>query len=149
MKLDDFLSKSCGCNLGPHHVACSSIVYKVAIVQTSNNCLKMSRNEVDVVIMAQINALMTQATDQLPLHHRQGGFRPHMRYFLHGMQPCQKVILFLRAVSTKQSRTFVLLEANMVHHVHNRMHGNMVMVILYTVWPETLAGRYFGGLLKL
>ena len=28
VKVDDFLSESCGCKLGPPHVACSSVVSK-------------------------------------------------------------------------------------------------------------------------
>ena len=43
VKVDDFLSESCGCKSGPHHVACSSVVSKGAIVQTRNNCLQMTR----------------------------------------------------------------------------------------------------------
>ena len=54
VKVDDFLSESCGCKLGPHHVACSSVVSKGAIVHTRNNCLQMTRVELDLVIMAQI-----------------------------------------------------------------------------------------------
>ena len=59
MKVDQFLAKSCGCKLGPQGAACSSVVLKQAIVQTRNNCLQMTNHELDLVIMAQINAQRT------------------------------------------------------------------------------------------
>ena len=102
--MDDFLSESCGCKLGPHHAACSSVVSKVAIVQTRNNCLQMTRVELDLVIMAQFNALRTQASDQPPSQHRQGGFRPHMKFFFHGMQ----ILLQLLSCELVQSASLLL-----------------------------------------
>ena len=122
VKVDDFLSESCGCKLGPHRVACSSVVSKVAIVQTRNNCLQMTRAELDLVIMAQINALRTQASDRPPSQHGEGGFRPHMKFFFHGMQVCQKVFLFLHAISTKRFKN--LCASVSKHGVHDRRHGN-------------------------
>ena len=68
-KVDEFFRVSCGCKLGPRSVACSSVVSKEAVVQTRNNCLQMAKNELDLVVMAQINALRTHHADQASSCH--------------------------------------------------------------------------------
>ena len=60
-KIEQLLRQSCSCQLGPHGGVCSSAVSKEAIVLTRNNCLQMARKELDLVVMAQINALRTPA----------------------------------------------------------------------------------------
>ena len=130
VKVDDFLSESCGCKLGPHHIACSSVVSKVAIVQTRNICLQMTRVELDLVIMAQINALRTQASDQPPSQHGHGGFRPHMQFYFHGMQVYKKVFLFLYAISTKRFKNLCASVSKLGAHDwrHDRAVASTVTV---------------------
>jgi len=63
VKVDDFLSESCGCKLGPHHVACSSVVSKGAIVHTRNNDLQMTRVELNLVLIAFAISRRTKHTE--------------------------------------------------------------------------------------
>ena len=51
--------------------------------------------------MAQINALRTPAAHRTPSAQGQEDFRPRaqMKFFLQGMQVCQKLFLFVHAIS--------------------------------------------------
>ena len=69
VKVDDFLSESCDCKLGPHHVACSSVVSKGAIVHTRNNDLQMTRVELNLVLIAFAISRRTMHTECCFLVH--------------------------------------------------------------------------------
>ena len=53
-KLVEFVTKSCECNLGPRMQACSRQFTKDQIALYQNNCLEMSRAELDLVILTAI-----------------------------------------------------------------------------------------------
>ena len=59
--VEQLLRESYSCQLGPDCGACSSAVSKGATVLTRNNFHQMARKELDLVVMAQINALKTPA----------------------------------------------------------------------------------------
>ena len=109
-KIEQLLRESCSCQLGPHGGACSSAVSEEAIVLTRNNCLQMARKELDLVVMAQINALRTPAAHRSPSAHGQEDFRPRtqMKYFLQGVQVCQKVFCFFMPFREPASRIFAI-----------------------------------------
>ena len=123
-KVEQLIRESCGCQLGPHGVACSGAVSKEAIVLTRNNCLQMARKELDLVVMTQINALRTPAAHRSPSPHGQEDFRPRaqMKFFLQGVQVCQKVFLFVHAIARTRFRNLCDSVSN--HGVIDRVHGN-------------------------
>ena len=121
-KVEHFLGQSCGCKLGPKGATCSSVVSKQAIVQTRNNCLEMTARELDLVIMAQINAQRTHAADRLSSYRGQGDFRPSMKFFFHGVQICQKMFLFLHTIARTRFKS--LCSSVSQHGVQERVHGN-------------------------
>ena len=98
-KIEQLLRESCSCQLGPHGGACSSAVSEEA------------RKELDLVVMAQINALRTPAAHRSPSPHGQEDFRPRaqMKYFLQGVQVCQKVFCFFMPFREPASRIFAIL----------------------------------------
>ena len=53
-KLVEFITKSCDCKLGPQMQACSNQFTKEQIALCRNNCLEMSRAELDLVILTAI-----------------------------------------------------------------------------------------------
>ena len=63
--------ESCSYQLGPHGGACSSVVSKEVIVLTRNNCLQMAKKKLDLVVLAQINALRKPAAHKSPSAHGQ------------------------------------------------------------------------------
>ena len=53
-RVSAFISKSCGCTLGPYKQPCSEQLTKEQITQCRNNCLEMTRAELDLVILSAI-----------------------------------------------------------------------------------------------
>ena len=53
-RVSAFISKSCGCTLGPNKQPCSEQLTKEQITQCRNNCLEMTRAELDLVILSAI-----------------------------------------------------------------------------------------------
>ena len=122
--IEQLLRESCTCQLGPHGGACSSAVSKEAIVLTRNNCLQMARKELDLVVMAQINALRTPAVHRSLSAQWQDDFRPsaQMKFFLQGIQVCQNFFLFVHAIS--KTRFKKLCDSVSNHGVIDRVDGN-------------------------
>ena len=52
--IDIFITETCGCTLGPKKSPCSSQLSRDTITLTCNNCLQLTRNDADLVIMAQL-----------------------------------------------------------------------------------------------
>ena len=92
VKVDDFLSESCGCKLGPHHVACSSVVSKGAIVHTRNNDLQMTRVELNLVLIAFAISCRTMHTECCFLVHS---------YISHRCSYCCQKSIFFQKLCTK------------------------------------------------
>ena len=84
----------------------------------------MARKKLDLVVMAQIDALRTPAAHRSPSAHGQEDFRPRaqMKFFLQGMQVCQKVFLFVHAISRTRFKNLCNSVSN--HGVIDRVHGN-------------------------
>ena len=55
--VDDFFSTGCGFKLGPNNTACSTVLNKDLAVGTRSDCLQFERHELDLIIMAQLQAL--------------------------------------------------------------------------------------------
>ena len=113
MKVDHFLAKSCGCKLGLQGAACSSVVSKQVIVRARNNCLQMTNHELDLVIVAQINAQRTRAADRLCTYRGKGDFRPSMKFFFHGIQICQNLFCSFTPLQECALGIFVHLSVSM------------------------------------
>ena len=70
------------------------VISHTTIVQMQNNCHQMSAKELDLVIMAQMNALRTHVDDKPSSFAGHSEFRPTTKYFVHGIPICQKNVLF-------------------------------------------------------
>ena len=55
-RIDDFFSKTCGCKFGLNGAACSSLFTRELVVSTRMNCLEMTKVELDLVILANLEA---------------------------------------------------------------------------------------------
>ena len=54
--VEDFIRSTCGCKLGPRDSPCSSFLSKQTIEKCRADNLELSRDELDLVILAQIRA---------------------------------------------------------------------------------------------
>ena len=53
--IEEFFRKTCGCHFGPRGVACCSQFPRDDIVSTRMNCKEMTKAELDLVILANLD----------------------------------------------------------------------------------------------
>ena len=117
--IEDFIRSTCGCKLG------SSFLSKQTIEKCRADNLELSRDELDLVILAQIRAgrsMDTQPTLRRS-HHEKTANRSMSKYHIHGVLICRKTFMFLHCVGHK------CLE-HLIQHFDNvgldtRQHGNL------------------------
>ena len=118
------MNSTCGCKMGPKSSPCSTLLSKETIERYRAESLELSRDELDLVILAQLQACRTML-DQPSLHcthHERITERCVTTYYTHGIQICRKTFMFLHHVSKKR------LE-NLIRHYDElglctRVHGN-------------------------
>ena len=121
-----YCSQGCTCTLGPSGQPCCSIFKLEHYRDYRAQCLEMTKEQLDLVILGQIAALTFSSTN---LHnssqHRHSPQERQRQYitFLHQHQPvCRKTFSFLHAVGEKR------LKALIQHYRHHglvpRVHGN-------------------------
>ena len=57
--ITSFLEKTCGCQLSPVNIPCSSKFSKESIQSSRDSCAELSHNELDILIMAQLKGWFT------------------------------------------------------------------------------------------
>ena len=123
--VERFVSMTCGCKYGPKGSPCSSSLTKATIHKCRADNLELSRDELDLVILAQIRASRSMPDSHPTLrksHHTKTTNRSMTEYYIHGLQICRKT-MFLHCLSHKR------LE-NLIQHfdqigLSTRTHGNM------------------------
>ena len=118
-RIATFVRETCGCRLGPNKQPCCVRVSESTIRQTRNNCFQMSKQDLDLIVMAQINVLRTHSME-LPTPSEQ--FRPSTKYFMHGIPICQTFFRFLHILSSKRYKN--ICAALDKGGVTERVHGN-------------------------
>ena len=116
-----FLNTGCGCSGGVNGSPCSESISKEAIVFNHNNCKELSSTELDMVILANI-----QASDHSEQHGSKAG-RKHKRrsrcsFHYKSIPICKKMFLFLYCISDSRFRSLKEHYGN--HGITPRMHGN-------------------------
>ena len=99
-RIDEFISKTCECHYGPNKVGCSVLFPRELIAATCMNCLEMTKPELDLVVIANLEA-NRRATDV------EGVPRVHIDYRFHGHKVCKATFLLVHAVGTKQFKPLV------------------------------------------
>ena len=132
-----FVSDTCKCQLGPAKTACSQQLSRRTIESTRNNCHQMTRQQLDLVIMSQVNALRTSKED-IPSTYKENpdSFRPYTMFYIHGIKICQTAFLFLHTIG--KDRLKRLSNSVDMHGVAERVHGNVKRVPSHTCKPEQI-----------
>ena len=104
----DIRSFDCNCHFGAGKKACSSLLRYEDVMDYRVNCLELSRGELDMVILGQINS--------------QSSPQSHTKFFYKGDRVCMNTFLFLHAISDKRYR-------NLYKHWENngltpKIHGS-------------------------
>ena len=122
-KIVKFMTEACGCTLGPNKSPCSGQFSQLTITLTRSNCLQLARKDLDLVVMAQLNALRTNAASK-PSSYRgdMATFRPFTSFYLHGLQICRKTFCFVHVIGRERFEN--LCKAVDRNGVVQRLHGN-------------------------
>ena len=120
-----FISETCGCELGPKKIPCSTYLTKETIVQCRACCLELDRDELDLVVLGQIQAHRTtlqQSTVSKGHHNVKETFRLHADYFIHGINILRSTFQFIYCLSDKRFRN--LTQHYDMNGLVTRVHGN-------------------------
>ena len=119
--IDLFIANGCKCSLGPEKRPCSQVLSREDIVSTRNNCIEMSTVELDVLVLANLDAHRHwnktahsdtgSSTNRIPVD-----------YYFGGNRVCKNTFLFVHNIGPKRYK-------NLVAHFDknglvSRMHGN-------------------------
>ena len=120
-----FISETCGCELGPKKIPCSTYLTKETIVQCRACCLELDHDEQDLVVLEQIQAHRTtlqQSTVSKGHHNVKETFRSHADYFIHGVIIFRFIFQFIYCLSDKCFRN--LTQHCDMNGLVTRVHGN-------------------------
>ena len=120
-----FISETCGCELGPKKIPCSTYLTKETIVQCRACCLELDHDEQDLVVLEQIQAHRTtlqQSTVSKGHHNVKETFRSHADYFIHGVIIFRFIFQFIYCLSDKCFRN--LTQHYDMNGLVTCVHGN-------------------------
>ena len=98
-KIDAFIYKSCGCQLGFKHTPCSGLFTKEELLDQRLICLSLEKSELDMVVLGQLQAFSkdTETYTEEDSTHR----RNYITFMFKGRRICRKTFLFLHTLSLK------------------------------------------------
>ena len=116
-KVKKFLDDGCGCALGAKGGSCSRQFARTDVLFNLNNCLELSNDELDLVILASIQAFT---------HRESSGTKrsrnPQCSFYYQSVPICKEMFLHFYGLSDSQFRR--LREHYIKHGVSLRTHGN-------------------------
>ena len=117
-KVKKFLEEGCKCSQGVKGGYCSQQFQKEVVLSNLNNCLELSHGELDLVILANI-----QAFTRIDVIAREKRKRSAHCSFLYLNRPiCKEMLLNIYGIS--YSRFRILKEHYEDHGICQRVHGN-------------------------
>lgn len=136
-EVEDFIRVTCACSVGPSKQPCSRQFDRAVIMSSRSDCQQMSRDQLDIAILAQLSATRTHK-DCIPSTYRgnPGNFRPHTSFQFRSLKICQTMFLFLHGIS--RSRFVHLCQHFDADGLVERMHGNSKRLPFNTCTPLQL-----------
>ncbi|PFX28253.1 hypothetical protein AWC38_SpisGene7018 [Stylophora pistillata] len=115
--LKEFLKEACKCSRGPRDGRCSSQFTEEAVMVNLNNCLELSARELDLVILANIQAV-TRVENVGEKRNRS----PRCNFLFQSMPVCREMFLMLYGLSYSRFRRLKDHYEN--NGLSSRTHGN-------------------------
>ena len=109
--VDEFMNKGCSCKLGVQGSPCSQQLSRETIEWTRQNCLELTKSELDPIVLSQIHSLQNAT----PTRNRS-------MFYIYGVQICFDTYLYLHCVSRKRYQN--LVQHYKIHGLSPRIHGN-------------------------
>lgn len=113
----EFLKEGCKCSRGPRDGRCSSQFTEEAVMVNLNNCLELSARELDLVILANIQAV-TRVENVGEKRNRS----PRCNFLFQSMPVCREMFLMLYGLSYSRFRRLKDHYEN--NGLSSRTHGN-------------------------
>ncbi len=130
--ISEFVENGCGCSKwnGKSCVKQFSVSH---IQEIRLQCQELSRSELDLVILGQLQALMNNHdTVSVESHHKATPrARPYFAYHHQGKQICLKAFLFLHSIGSKRLKN--LYKSFHVQGILPRVHGNLKRLPSHTL----------------
>ena len=117
LKVQAFLENGCGCAQGSKEGPCSNQFTQETVLSNLNNCLKLSSGELDLVILANIQAFI--CFDCIGEKRTRS---PRCSFYFQSRPICREMFLHLYGIS--YSRFLRIKEHYKVHGISPRIHGN-------------------------
>lgn len=95
-QLDEFVAKTCDCKFGPKSTACSTLFDREVIATTRMNCREMRKSQLDLVVLANLEA-----------HQHPHATRSHIDYYFGGHKVCRNFFLFVHSLGSKRFKNLV------------------------------------------
>ena len=111
--VEEFIRTGCGCQLGKGKRSCSATFSLGQVTEQRQKCLELSNEELDLVILAQLQAFLGDKEDPK---------RKRMQYVFVGRQICKPMFLLVFAIGEKRLKN--LKEHFYAHGLTPRTHGN-------------------------
>ena len=105
--VETFIKSTCGCKLGPKSSPCCTVFTKEAIERYRAESLELSRDELDIVILAQLRACRTVQNQPHSTHHERITDRCVTKYCAHGIQVCRQTFMFLHSMGHKRLENLI------------------------------------------
>lgn len=100
-RVEEFFSETCGCKLGPKSTPCSSLLCRELLVTRRNDCIQLESSELDLVILAQLQALRAHSDQPLTEHLSSTPHRSYTVFYFQKLRICLKTFLFVHGISHK------------------------------------------------
>ena len=123
-KIDDFMAHGCDCSLGPRSKPCSKLFTCEVISTMRLNCLEMTTDELDMVVLSHLDAhhriqKVKETSGDSTCTGAQQKHRISMTYFFQGKCVCKYTYRFVHAVGPKRYKNLIR------HGLVPRVHGNV------------------------
>ena len=132
-KVKKFLKDGCGCALGAKGGPCSGQFSEEVVLFNLNNCLELSNDELDLVVLASIQAFT---------HREYTGVKrsrnPRCTFYYQSVAICKEMFLYLYGLSNSRFRR--LKEHYQTHGICPRVHGNTKRLPENTLSQATIEG---------
>ena len=115
--VDDFIARGCSCTLGKLGTSCSKQLSRSLIDSTRQDCLDLTRNELDLIILSQIHSHQNIDDVGSTSHHT-----ARSTFYIHGLQLCLTTYLYVHCISRKRYQN--LVKQYHEHGLSPRVHGN-------------------------
>ena len=136
--IEVFIAEGCKCSLGPKKRPCCQTINQETIVSTRNNCFEMSTIELDMLVLANLDAHRHKNVRTLKSDNAVK--RTPVDCYFGGNRVCKDTFLFVHGIGPKRYKN--LVAHNDKNGLISRVHGNAKRLPANTISLEWTRSIY-------